>query len=33
LATFLKIERSYICIKNNVMKSDLVIVNGTNNFL
>jgi len=25
----MKILRSYICIKNNVMKSDLILVNET----
>ena len=29
LAVFLKIVRSYICIKNNVMKSDSILVNET----
>ncbi len=28
-AIFLKVVRSDICIKNNVMKSDLNLVNGT----
>jgi len=29
LSTFLKLACSDICIKNNVMKSDLILVNET----
>ena len=29
LASFLKLVRSNICIKNNVMKSDSILVNET----